>query len=316
MKPGERDKERKRLALTIWLLLYSFGFISELSAGFKQSQQREELSISDVGFSVMGRTISLAYGRTQDQAYNVFFSDEPIIFEVSLSNGTNQLVPISSKDGRWSNFISVTLYKDSVLIPSNEATLMSVTPEIKSPPNSQTVRDLSLLYPREQIQTDARLKLRGSVRLPVGIYKLELWLNPSRLGDKFPYPNRKIPAIISFEVREVKSRADQLDYYMRQAIRSRWNKEYERALEFLNKMLALNRNSIPAHIELGRLHCDQGKVEEAVRLFEKAIKIIETNADPEHYIVSMRTNPDDAIGFLKGLIHLCKTQPRSGSHSK
>src|SRR5262245_20416877 len=204
----------KKQCLIAIYIIFLWSITQELITNARALPLQNNVSNGDVIFNANARSISLAYSRTQDQSDYVFFQDELIELEIFLRNETNQSIPISAREGRWWEFMSVKMYRNTIAIPRIRVGIISVATESKAHPTGNVSQELSVLYPGELVKTAARIKLDNSFRLPKGKYKLELLLNPIRLGGKFPHPNRIIPAILSFEVREVKSRADLLDYYL------------------------------------------------------------------------------------------------------
>jgi tetratricopeptide (TPR) repeat protein len=295
---------KKYLNIFICIIFFCILTLDSVTQAKEMSLQ-QDVSGEDVLFNINARNISLVYSRTQNQADYVFFQDEPIYFDIFLRNETKQTIPISAKGSGWWDFISMKLFINNNAIPTDKFSIISTTSDIKENQGPGVAQNLSELYPGELIKRTVRPSLNGSFRIPPGIYKLELYLNPSRLGNKFPHSNRQLPAIISFEIREVKNKGDLLDYNLHQAIRSRWNKEYPQAFNYLRKMIVLNPNSISAHIELGRIQCEQGKTQEAIQSFEVAIKSLQTKSDIMHVKIALAMNVDDSIRYIRRLIYSC-----------
>src|SRR5262245_34640658 len=119
----------KKQCLIAIYIIFLWSITQELMTNARALPLQENASNGDVIFNANARSISLAYSRTRDQSDYVFFQGELIELEVFLRNETNQSIPISAREGRWWDFISVKMYRNSIAIPRNRVGIISVAAE-------------------------------------------------------------------------------------------------------------------------------------------------------------------------------------------
>jgi tetratricopeptide (TPR) repeat protein len=241
-----------------------------------------------------------------------YFRDEDIKFEVSLYNEGQSPIHLGwdrSDIQRRVSFRWINLPEEQV-----DKNLRIEPYELVSVPKNgklEQVEKVIDLQPGDSVAVRWRLRTVNESPLAPGRY--ELAANPLLPGFQEGKVNDKVRLNVNnhhvFEVREALTVRDNIERLLRNAIRGSWRGDYDGAIQKLNQALVLHSNSQVAYILLGTFNSQRGHYEDAVRAYQRAIEIMESDLDrliPEYRKRSPHWN--SAIQRLKQQLEITKAK--------
>lgn len=231
-----------------------------------------------------------------------YFRGEEIKFEVSLYNEGESPIHLGWERSdiqrqisfKWIALPEKQLGKDLLLEPY----------ELVSAPkngNLERVDKVADLQPGDSVAVRWRLKTVNESPLVPGRYELvaKPLLPSSQEGKTIGKVRLNVNNHHVFEVRKALTVRDNIERLLRDAIWSSWRGDSGGAIEKLNQVLVLHPNSQVAYNLLGRFHGESGRYEDAVRAYQRAIEIMESDLD--HLMPEYRKRSPHWRAAIQGL---------------
>lgn len=175
---------------------------------------------------------------------------------------------------------------------------------------SAQIENLTKLGPHEAVSSEWRLALRNGIMLIPGEYEFKVsYTLPAGIQQRLMRSGEKVVVhgtSFRFEVREPSTFEDQLERMYRGAARDYYlSGNRKKAVAQLERLLVAYPTSSAAHYFLGHIASNSGDYVQAIKHFEKALQLLESNADTirlKH--MGSGSNKDHLIATLKGEIRL------------
>jgi hypothetical protein len=260
-------------------------------------QWLSRVQAQDGGFrlTIVPESISVSYNAPMLD-HHVFFTGEPVVVAVKLMNHTREEFIPRDKPPLADHIIRTAEARHTP--DAGGASLPVVTWSRVGLPRHH-LDGTSPIPPRNYAEMRWFLTsepIGGS--LSPGIYDVSVRY---RLR-----PDHELSGKVVVEVREPKTRADQLDALLHSAIRARWDGQFSEAERLLNQLLAVNQVSAVAYTQLAAVFAATRNCAAARHAIDQALAIITSGADSEHVRFRTSYSLDDWVSGLRQSRSSCK----------
>lgn len=242
----------------------------------------------------------------------IFYPGEEIKLKIILFNdGDKADILLSSQNAKVTKHLAIQW----IDLPNDVSkTALMVRPgEIYKGLNvnsSARIKNVTKLGPREKIAIELRVSGKDNSSLVPGHYELQVsYVIPAEIEQQMRWSKERLlvnTARFRFEVREPTTLEDRLEIMYRSATREYYfNQNQDKAVAQLRQLLTVYPVSSAVYYFLGHIASNSGDYVQAIKHFEKALQLLESNADTirlKH--MGSGSNKDHLIATLKGEIRL------------
>jgi hypothetical protein len=244
------------------------------AAVVQAGQSKEPLVVLSATLNV--RALSYSHG---DPDRKVVFTDvarELLPITVAVGNNTDNAVQIGSEKRPWLSALSLQLSQER---DAQRGTTGSKI-VLRMPSSAQ--------QPTFVVQTNQAQTFRGMVARSDGMpfspgnYALRVSLDRSTVSAGARALGHVLTTTIRFEVRDASNNHELADAYLQLSYQSRLAGRTSDSRRWSERVLTLNNSSIAAILDLASLSLDEDRsCSAAVPLYQKAILLLDTGADPD-----------------------------------
>lgn len=216
----------------------------------------------------------------------VFFSGEPIRVTVTMRNMTRATV--RAREGAGGRWLDSALH---TIVRSNRGDAVAATTTVVGTVlggASRTPAALTL-QPGDSEEVVIDVRSDDGSGLPPGDYNVRVQLDPGIFdaSDSAKRPAVDTVAETSFRVAAIESRDDEMNFVLHMVALTRLGGDAPAARQWLQRLLALNPESIPGHIQGGEVERAAGDCRAASRYWSRALELISRRADPTFFLHTM-----------------------------
>lgn len=227
----------------------------------------------------------------------VFFQGEPVMIELEVFNESSKQSTVLAKGMALKDAFRMVVLEAPSAKPQSELGI-EVSPLLKLKlPNVETEARWSeqiVLPPQSGLKVQVKIT-SGQDHLPAGSYSLKFQCLLKRAARKDIQVHTDT---FAFEVRSVETFGDRLEVVRRQAMRLFTTGKPKEADQRLTELLQLYPNSSISYTIKGHIAMSLGKNDEAVRLYQKALDLLQSRMDTIYLNHTPRHVVDEVIGLL------------------
>ena len=232
-------------------------------------QQRE---IRQEGISVSIRAGVRTFSYTSSTADALVLIPEAVPIVVGIANVTGETITVGSAQQHWAA-VGVERLEDGS------------TPSLGREPRldreiQRSAQVTVTLEPGAHASARFLLRSHNGEPLPTGHYRLTVTVDPNIMGAADRRYRNILSHTIVVEVREPQTNEDVMDQYLQRAYRALAAERHEESRQWLDKVLALNPNSVIALNDLGSSFLREGNCRQAVPILERVLSLLQWGADP------------------------------------
>jgi tetratricopeptide (TPR) repeat protein len=297
-------------ALTVTLVLLSFAglqsafFFSDQAGGGDNVATRRFVQLS-----LLPESLGAIYREgLAPEVLHWIYPDEPVVVQLTLSNQRGESVDIPRQPREWFEAVRIQLVERAP-DRKTEAASRSLARDLSGRVlqryrNGSASLTAGVLRLGTGSSETVRLEFDRSQSSNVrpGIYSLSV-----SIDSRFAVADRAVQLLRRERlvgVRAIESRADVMNQAAHMAMWATMAKDFDAARRWLRELLAVNPGSFVAYTILGNVAEAQGRCNEAIANWEKALQIVTANSDTE--AGEGRSSREDGISSLRLKIQRCQ----------